>query len=183
MSATSCVLALALLSAAPGEMLPSILPAEWPALRDALYSQAVEWEILDPREERFQRYEDLATDLDVLRHRRRELVNAPRLADFQRFPKRAAAEENLAFNRAYRRSLEQRAQMECDRANELKDALRETDRLHQIWDAVRDAGCDVYYVPVRRAALLRLRESIGTAEYLAGQLPPHVPIWRFVEIR
>src|SRR5260221_484194 len=142
MSATSCVLALALLSAGPGEALPPIVPAEWPALRDALYSQAVEWEILDPREERFQRYEDLAADLDLLRRRRCELANAPRLADFQRFPPRALAEENLAFNRAFRRSLEQRARLECDRASELIGALRENERLHQIWDAVRDAGCD-----------------------------------------
>ena len=52
-----------------------------------------------------------------------------------------------------------------------------------VWDAVRDANCEVYYSPVRRAALLRLRGLLGDAEYVAGRLPPRVPVWRFTEIK
>ena len=181
MSAT--LFALSLLSAGPGDVLPLVLPADWPAVRDALISQAVEWEILDPRENRLRRYEELAGDLELLRVRRRELAGAPHLADCQRLPPRAAVEEMLSFNRAYRRSLERRAELEFDRAGDLREAIRETDRLYRIWEAVRDAQCDVYFVSVRRAALLRLQQLLGPPAYLAQQLPPHVPIWRFVEIK
>jgi len=181
MSAT--LLALALLNAAPGDALPLVSPADWPAIRDALISQAIEWEILDPREDRLQRYEQLAADLELLRQRRRELAGAPHLADCHRLPPRAAVEEMLSFNRAYRRSLERRAELEFDRAGELREAIHETDRLYRIWEAVRDTQCDVYFVSVRRAALLRLQQLLGSPAYLAQQLPPHVPIWRFVEIK
>ncbi|MFL5342915.1 MAG: hypothetical protein ACJ8F7_22500 [Gemmataceae bacterium] len=183
MSATCYVLALALLTAPPGDAVPPTSTADWPALRDAVVGLAVEWEILDPREDRLARYERFAADINVLRQRRRDLAAAPRLADSQRFPGRGAAEELLSFNRAYRHSLERRALLETDQATNLHEALRETDRLRLIWDAVRDANCEVYYAPVRRTALLRLREQIGEAEYLAGHLPPHVPVWRFAEIK
>ena len=63
------------------------------------------------------------------------------------------------------------------------EALAETDRLYKVWDAVRDARCDFYYVTVRRQALKRLREALGDAAYAATDLPPHVPAWRFLPAR
>jgi hypothetical protein len=62
-------------------------------------------------------------------------------------------------------------------------ALQETDRLYQVWDAVRDARCDYYYVTVRRQALKRLRELIGDEAYYSASFPPCVPFWRFQQIR
>src|SRR5437762_3319983 len=101
MSAASCVLAIALLSAAPGDAVPSIDPGEWPLLRAALHAQAIEWEILDPREERLVRLEEFPADLLALRRRYAELRDAPRLADGQRFPDRYQVADLLVFNRAY----------------------------------------------------------------------------------
>jgi hypothetical protein len=179
---SSCVLAIALLSASPNDPVPSVDPAEWPILRATLYAQAVEWEILDPREERLLHLEDFAADLAALRRRYQELKDAPPLADANRFPERSRVADMLRFNRTYRRGLNARQVMDRDRAEWLKEAVREADELYRIWDLVREAGCDIYYVPVRRAALKRLRESLGEGAYHAGDLPPHVPLWCFVEL-
>ena len=65
---------------------------------------------------------------------------------------------------------------------EFREAVQEADRLYQVWDNVRDARCDYYYVTVRRHALQKLREAIGPEAYYAGCLPPHVPVWRFQRI-
>src|SRR5438093_1541624 len=66
---------------------------------------------------------------------------------------------------------------------ELRVALQETDHLYQVWDAVRDARCDYYYVTVRRLALKRLRDLVGEEAYYSSNLPPCVPLWRFEQIR
>jgi len=179
----SCVLIVALLTAAPEEAVPLIVPAEWHEMQAQLFSVAVEMEILDPREERFLRLEEFATDLRVVRRRARDLAGAPPLRDCKRFPDRHRAAELLRFNRAYRRGLEARQTVEIDREYLLKDAVRETDELHRIWELVREAGCEIYYVPVRRAALARLREMLGEAAYLAADVPSNVPEWRFADVR
>ncbi len=57
--------------------------------------------------------------------------------------------------------------------------LDETKRLYRVWDAVRDSKCEFYYVTVRRQALRKLRDLVGPEAYEAGDLPPHVPVWRF----
>jgi hypothetical protein len=183
MSATSCVLAAAMLSASPDAPIPFIDPAEWPTLQAALWSVAVEEELLDPREERLKRLEDFASDLTVLRRRYRELKDAPPLGDARRFPDRGTSGDLLSFNRAYRRNLESRRAIDRDRGAVLHDATREADHLYRVWDAVREARCDIYYIPVRRLALKHLREMIGDLAYQSGQLPPPVPLWRFVDLR
>ena len=182
MYATSCALALALLTNPPGTPLPAFPQQEWPAIRAAIVGLAVEWEILDEREERFARFEDLAADIEALRRRRRDLVNAPPLRDAQRFPSKQVAEERITFNRAFRRQLEQRRALGPGRGG-LDEVIRETDQLFEVWDAVRDLRSEAYYVHVRRLAMARLRAQLGDAAYYAAQLPPHVPVWRFTEVK
>ena len=65
---------------------------------------------------------------------------------------------------------------------ELREAIQETDRLYQVWDTIRDARCDYYYVTVRRQALKRLRETLGPDSYYSGNLPSHVPVWLFQHV-
>jgi hypothetical protein len=60
--------------------------------------------------------------------------------------------------------------------------MQETEHLYQVWDTVRDARCDYYYVTVRRQALKKLRKMLGVDDYYFGKLPPPVPLWRFQEI-
>jgi hypothetical protein len=177
------ILAMALLSGAPaGDVVP---PGEgYAAMRPTLQALAVAREVLDPREMRYvlTRPEDFAADLKLLRRRYRELAEAPPLQDCMRFPDRALINDLLAFNRAYRQHLDNRQALEQTYWWELREAVQETERLYQIWDTVRDARCDYYYVTVRRQALKKLRETVGEDAYWSGCLPPHVPVWRFARI-
>jgi hypothetical protein len=178
------VLAVALLTA-PAEATDLSGPAEgYATLRPALQAVAVGWEILDPREVRYvlTRPEDFAADLKLLRRRYQDLADAPPLQDCLRFPSRDLITELLSFNRAYRQHLTSRQSLELTSWWELHETLQEADRLYQTWDTVRDAGCDYYYVTVRRQALKKLREAIGPQAYYASCLPPHVPVWRFARI-
>jgi hypothetical protein len=180
---TTCALVLALLTAPPDAPAPIVEPADWPVFRAALFSRAVEWEILDQREDRLLRLEDFQSDLAVLRQRYCDLRDAPPIRDANRFPNRHQITEMLRFNREYRRNLDCRQVFDRDRLGYLKNAVREADELHDLWELVREASSEVYYVPVRRQALKKLRDQLGEAAYHAGDLPPHVPLWRFVDVK
>jgi hypothetical protein len=185
MSAADLALAAILLTTPPGT--PEACPPadQFPAVRDAVHHLAVDWEILDPRETRYvmTRPEDFCGDLNMLRRRYRELADAPPVADSFRFPDRNAVNELVQFNRAFRKHLDQRQQYEADRADQLRTVMWETDRLYAVWDAVRDARCEFYYVTVRRHALMKLKEQLGDEAYAVGKLPPTVPTWRFNEMK
>jgi hypothetical protein len=181
MIAYDSLLAVALLTAGPGSPEPVGLQTRFSALREPLQKLAVRWEILDPRETRYilARPEDFVGDLNLLRRRYHELANAPAVADHQRFPDKGTVNNLLAFNRAYRQHIDVRQPVELIHWWELRLALQETDRLHQVWDAVRDARCDYYYVTVRRQALKKLRDLIGEDAYYNTNLPPCAPLWQF----
>jgi hypothetical protein len=179
------ILAAALLSVPPGTPEEPPTPDRWPAVQEAIHKTAIRLEILDERETRYvlARVEDFEADLDLLRRRNQELHDAPPLADAARFPGRDAVNQLIQFNRTYRTFLEGRQTWEADRAEVIGVALAETDRLYRVWDAVRDARCEFYYVTVRRQALKRLRDGLGDTAYETADLPPHVPAWRFREAR
>lgn len=180
------LLAAALLASDPPMELPDpgMLREQFATLRGPLVQLALDWEILDSRETRFVlvKPEELDSDLAMLRRRCQELRNAPGLEDAQRFPDRAMVNELLVFNRAYRKWLEERQTVDSVHADDLRRVQRETDQLYQVWDAVRDARCEYYYVTVRRQALKRLRELLSDENYAQGKLPPHVPLWRFQDL-
>lgn len=175
------LLAVALLTSPPGTAEEMATPPVCSAVRTALQNVALQWEILDPREVRYvlTRPEDFAWDLKLLRQRYRDLAQAPPLRDSMRFPPRSVVSDWLAFNRAYREHLETRQSVDQAHWWELREIIQETDCLFQVWDTVRDAQCDSYYVTVRRQALKRLRETLGPQGYYSASLPPHVPVWRF----
>jgi hypothetical protein len=180
---TSAALALALTTSTDTDAVTNLKPDQ--ALLRACQQVCVARELLDEREKRyvFTREEEFATDLKLVRRRNKELDGAPPLDDCWRFPPRDLVNDLLSFNRAYRSHLDARISLELTQWWELRQAVQETDRLYHVWDLVRDARCDYYYVTVRRQALAKLRDTLGAADYYTGALPPHVPIWRFVEIR
>lgn len=185
MSPSDLILAAMLLTAPIGtpEQVP---PAErWQALQAAIHQTAIDWEILDPRETRYvlAKPEDFQEDLDFLRRRRNDLADAPFVGESDRLPSRQAVNDNIRFNRAYRKKLETRMQWEPDRASVIGEAIRETEKLYKIWDAIRDAKCDFHYITVRRLALKKLKDMVGPEIYLTGELPPYVPEWRFAVIQ
>jgi len=179
-----CLMALTLITSPVDTPVPPGAAQRFEKLRPILQSVAVQWEILDPREARYilARPEDFVSDLNLVRRRYQALADAPTLNDCRRFPDRETVNELLSFNRAYRQHLGLRQPMELARWWDLRAALQETDHLYQVWDNVRDARCEYYYVTVRRQALKKLREMIGEDNYYSGQMPPSVPIWRFREV-
>ncbi len=150
------------------------------SVRPTVQAVAVYWEVLDNREVKYvmHRQEDFASDLKLLRRRWDDLADA----DAMRFPDRALISDLLSFNRSYRQQLEHRKSLELVYSWELSEVVAEVDRLYQIWDAARDARCEYYYISVRRGALKKLRDAVGDEAYYGGQLPPHVPVWRFARI-
>lgn len=182
MSPAELFLATVLLSAPAGTPEEVPPPERWAAVQAAVHEIAVEWEILDPRETRYvlSKPEDFQTDLDFLRKRRLELADAPKLCDAGRLPARKLMDDYIQFNRAFRKHLDVRLLWEADRADVIGEAVRETDRLYKMWDAMREAKCDFHYVTYRRQALKKLKDGLGADVYAGGELPPYVPEWRFI---
>jgi hypothetical protein len=185
MSPSDLFFAAMMLSAPVGtpEQVPP--PDRWVVVQTALQQTARDWELLDERETRYvlAQPEDFQADLDFLRKRRADLADAPLLAEAARLPERRLMDDYIQFNRAYRKHLETRLAWEGDRADIISEAVRETERLYKLWDAMREAKSDYGYVTFRRFALKRLKDSLGDQAYQAGQLPPYVPDWRFAGSR
>jgi hypothetical protein len=148
----------------------------------ALRLLALHLEILDPLETHVLAHApEFAADLKVLRGRYQEFAAAPRLHECFRLPERALVEDLLAFNRSFQKDLKDRLALDRIHAADLQTALEETEQLFQVWDAVREARCEYYYVTARRQALQQLRNLVGMDAFYTGQLPPHVPLWRIPE--
>jgi len=184
MAAFDYLLAVAMLTTGadkPASDKPIDLPG---AVRQAIQTIAVDWEIMDAREAQYMliRPEEFSADMAELRHRFDDLFDAPPLSDNYRFPDKEQINAQLDFNRAYWKNMDNRRSLDFARADELRVILDETERLHQVWDTVKDARCDCYYVPFRRRALKKLRDLIGPDAYYSGALPPPAPVWRFQRI-
>jgi hypothetical protein len=176
------VLVAAALLTTPWEVVPLQDVAQMHAdLAPALRHLAIDWEILDRRETHYllSTPQDFEADLKLLHDRFRELSTAPHVAEVARFPSRDMVNDLLAFNRSYREDLNARLDLDLVHGEELRAALMETDLLYRIWDCVHDARCEFCFTPVRRQALQQLRDLVGDAAFYSGQLPPHVPVWRF----
>lgn len=147
-----------------------------------LQSAALSLEVIDHRERGFLFADESCreTDLGIVRRRYTEIGHAPFVIDADRFPCRRLYTMSITSNRAYRSWLSDR--LCIDRGEWVHEAILDTDALYSVWDAVRDAKSDRYFVATRRAALLRLRELIGAHAYYMGLLPPPVPVWWYRRI-
>ncbi len=141
-------------------------------------------ELLDQREIRYVlvKADEFISDVRMLQRRAHDLQQAPFLCDAVRFPDRVIVNELLLQNRSYRQYLDQCLPLYPHSA-ELRAAKEEVEQLYVIWDSVRDARCEYYYVHIRRQALKRLQDMLGEHDYDSAQLPPHVPLWRFAAIK
>jgi hypothetical protein len=180
-----CVLAAALLTAPAEPDAPPPPAALVAALHPALMQAAVDVEVVDPREDALLQGQsrDPAGDFRQLAARYRDLRAAPLVAECDRLPDRRTIADFLACNRTYRRELETRLTVDQVHAEALRIGIAETDQLHFVWNLVRDARCEYYYVTVRRQALMQLRDLIGPDAYYRAQLPPHIPVWHFPSLR
>lgn len=122
---------------------------------------------------------DFRSEVRWVRLRWRESQAYPPLADCQRLPPHDTIRQLLAFNVAYRQYTEVRRCLRRHEWDVLTETLQETDRLHFIWQAAREAMAEDQNWVCRRRALHRLQLLIGTEAYSRGNLPPCVPLWRF----
>lgn len=177
MDAASLLVAASLVTLPPGTPHGPLDPETTPAVK----AWALDQDLLDRREVNyfFRHDDEFDNDLDVLRRRWASLKDAPPLADAARFPDRDGLGDLLALNREFRHWAETRRVIDQDRGPELRRAGREAERIYKAYDLVRDAGCEWYYVSVRREALKGLRELLGDEDYYAGRLPPPVPVWMY----
>ncbi len=143
---------------------------------------AIQWEILDPLESHLlANPKEFAADLKNLQLRYQEFAAAPQVHESFRLPERALVEDLLSFNRSFQKDLRDRLALDRLHAGDLQAALEETEYLFQVWNAVREARCEYYYVTARRQALQQLRNLVGLDAFYTGRLPPHVPFWRLPE--
>jgi hypothetical protein len=176
--------AIILLTAPPDSLELSDPAATHQLAAPAMRQVALQWEILDARETDYLKHaQDFASDLKLLQGRVEELRHAPPLADAYRFPSRELVNDMLAFNRTYRDGINTRLDLDMIHADELRNILGETDFLYRVYDSVRDARCEYFFITYRRQALAQLRELVGVQTYYTAQLPPHVPLWRIPEER
>jgi hypothetical protein len=144
-------------------------------LRPQILALGLDAEIVDPREKGFLLGMDPVGDLETIRGRYVQFATAPLLHEARRFPDRTFVCEALALNRAYRLRLTERLGVDLIHADQIHATIQETDRRYEVWDAVRDARCDYYYVTIRRQSLSLLRDLIGDESFYLGRLPSVVP--------
>jgi hypothetical protein len=160
-------------------------------LRKAIQEQAIIMQLLDRRETSYimAKESDAESDLRLIRRRRCDLKDAPFVEEAAvRFPDRKLVNEYVMFNRAYRKTILERSQLEQDRVNIINAVVIETDECYKHWDAMRDARCEFYYITVRRTALLKFKTAMlnyknaeGISYWETGEIPPSIPYWRFNE--
>jgi hypothetical protein len=174
-------LAVSLLVAPVGSPLPSLEDFDWLQVQSSIHRVAIDWEIMDQREKKYLivNQRDLQDDVDRLRQRYADLQGAPKLVDATRFPNRDIINRMIEENRSVRRDIDQRRHLETDRASGFRSAMYEIDEFHEVWNTLLHAKCEFYYIDVRRKALKKLLELVGTEAYAAATLPPAVPGWRF----
>ena len=167
-------LAVSLLVAPVGTPLPSMEDFDWLQVQSSIHRVAIDWEIMDPREKKFLvvNQRDLQDDVDRLRQRYADLQGAPKLIDATRFPNKDIINRMIEENRAVRRDIDQRQHLETDRASGFRSAMYEIDEFHEVWNTLLHAKCDFYYIDVRRKALKKLLNQLGTEAYAAAMLPP-----------
>jgi hypothetical protein len=166
------VLALAVLIAPPADGDP-VCPREHACIWRTIKAVSLSLQLIDPREGRYvlARSSDFESDVPFLRRRQADLGGAPPLTDAWALPRRELACQLLTLNRKSHRHLIRQRDAIGDYPG-LDELLAETERRYKIWDAVRDAGSEFYYVSVRRAALAQLRQMLGDEAYHLAKLPP-----------
>jgi hypothetical protein len=184
MNALDLALAVVLLTAPPDNIEINNSAAVFRLVAPTLKALALQWELLDAREiDCLKNARDFAADVKLLQGRYQEMHAAPLVADVERFPGRDLVNDMLAFNQSFRTSITNRLDLDMVHADDLRTIISETDLLYRVYDALRDARSECYFVTYRRQALAQLRDLVGVEAFYTGQLPPHVPLWRIPEAR
>lgn len=111
-----------------------------------------------------------------------DMESLPSLDDLLRLPPADVVADLLAFNDGYRQHAMAHAVLAWDQTNAW-EAVQETTWLRGCWELLERAHDISWPECARQRALAELRDRIGPAAYYGGLMPPHVPVWRFRQIR
>lgn len=162
----------------PGDTVPINDPAVfWP--KD-IFTLPIQNELVDEREYSYFRVFDWPSLSNQLQERFENYDQMPRTGEADRFPDRSAINAFLAVNRQFHADLQRRLAIDLVNEDTINRAISECDQLYQIYDTLRDARCEYYYVTTRRQALQLLKILIGEESFYSGRLPPPYPVWHMI---
>lgn len=153
-------------------------------LRKAIQEVAIEMEILDIRETSYimNKHTDFHGDLGLIQRRHQKLKDEPKIIEAQlRLPPREFINDQIIFNRNFKKELKSKMELELDRKERYENILVLNDICYKRWDAMRDAQCEFYYITVRREALKKFKEMMLAMEdedgnyWDTGRFPPLLP--------
>jgi hypothetical protein len=153
--------------------------------RVELVSKFIELEAMDEKESKyyFTRKDDCYKDFARFRQIYLDVKDMPPVSDCMRFPPKEFANEALAFNNKFQNNIKEEARLYSHKIKFYLNVLKEAQELYSVYEAVKQANSEFYYVHVRRKSLAKLKELIGDEAYYKGELPPCVPTWRFRELK
>ncbi len=132
-------------------------------------------QIMDKRELKyvFINTSDLISDMKIMSDRINNLKDVDSVEFAYIFPPRWAINEYLLLNKSYRQFLG-RAKLLYPGTSIFQDTIEEVDYLYTLYDKIRDAQCEYYYIHIRREALKeakRLLDQIDPTWYEKGTPP------------
>jgi hypothetical protein len=142
------------------------------AFRQDIQTTAIFCELLDVREQKymFAKVADFEFDLNTVRARWRDLYDAPHLHESYLLPERVIAGELVQLNRMQKSHCEQVRGLYPHDLRLMK-RIEYLEERYRVWDYVRDARCEFYYVHIRRQALKKLLLVVGEEAFSRGELP------------
>lgn len=127
----------------------------------------------------------MSSDLDVLRRRVESCRHLPRLEELRLFVNTPQPEARalVDFSEAHIAYLEMFIRLHPGNSSAAQRHLNEAYELYRIWSHLLNSRLEFFSVVDRRTYLLKLKQALGDEMYYSGRMPPHVPLWRFTEVR
>lgn len=154
-------------------------PDRLAAMSAALQKVSVDLELLDPHYSTgyFARTGDYVQDINMVRIRYQKLKDAPRVWESQKFvgPDYSACEDFLDRSLLHYRKL-----WECRFLSDVEYLAIEEEIEYRdlMYRTARNASSNTYYtVPLRREALLWLKNELTPEQWSRGELLPLLPEW------
>lgn len=90
----------------------------------------------------------------------------------------------ISINRGHKNWLSETINLQTNWALRERLELQKADNefLYDIYDALNDSKRNIYYIHIRRVALLKLKnrlDKIDKEMFWKGELPPNLPLWFF----
>lgn len=113
-----------------------------------------------------------------------ELETAPPAGDWCRFPPKDAVSVARRLNSAFRANMEvERHAWPLSFGWRFDEAIRYSELAYKCWDCLDDALMEWREPWQRQLSMKKLRGLLGEEAYMAGEMPPCVPVWMFRQLK